>query len=37
MNLNRLRDIKRIKNESFHFGVLGEYDSDSEEDEDPDE
>jgi hypothetical protein len=30
MNLNRLRDIKRIKNETFNFAVLGEEDSESE-------
>jgi hypothetical protein len=37
MNLNRLRDIKRIKNEGVCFGVLGEEDSESEEEETADE
>ncbi len=34
MNLNRLREIKRIHGEKFHFSVLGEFDeSDSDSDE----
>lgn len=33
MNLNRLRDIKRIKGEPFSFGVLGEIDDESSDEE----
>jgi hypothetical protein len=36
MNLNRLREVKQIKNEAFQFANLGELDSDSS-DEEPDE
>jgi hypothetical protein len=37
MNLNRLREIQRIKGEKFHFSTLGEPDEDSSDDEELDE
>lgn len=32
MHLNKLRDIKRIKDQKFKFGQVGEEDDDSDED-----
>jgi hypothetical protein len=37
MNLNKLREIKRIRGEKFRFGTLGEYDSCSSDSDDIDE
>jgi hypothetical protein len=37
MNLNRLREIKRIQGENFRFATLGEVDEDSSDDDDIDE
>lgn len=37
MNLNRLREIKRIQGEKFRFGTLGEPDEDSSDDDELDE
>ena len=37
MNLNRLREIKRIKGEKFKFSTLGELDEDSSDEDEIDE
>ena len=37
MNLNRLREIKRIKGEKFRFSVLGDTNEDSSDDDEVDE
>lgn len=37
MNLNRLREIKRIKGEKFRFSVLGDNNEDSSDDDEVDE
>lgn len=37
MNLNRLREIKRIKGEKFRFSVLGDTNEDSSDDDEIDE
>jgi hypothetical protein len=37
MNLNRLREIKRIKGEKFRFATLGEVDEDSSDEDEVDE
>jgi hypothetical protein len=37
MNLNRLREIKRIKGEKFRFSILGDPNEDSSDDDEIDE
>jgi hypothetical protein len=37
MNLNRLREIKRIKGEKFRFSTLGEYEEESSDEDEIDE
>ena len=37
MNLNRLREIKRIKGEKFRFSTLGDTNEDSSDDDEIDE
>ncbi len=37
MNLNRLREITRIKGEKFRFSILGEYEEDSSDEDEIDE